>query len=67
MGRNGEILKPPLASDADLAPARAAAATSDLAPVLETYPQIPDDEVLVLHLMHMAVSLGHLFDNRSSC
>ncbi|CAI5719149.1 unnamed protein product [Peronospora destructor] len=25
---------------------------SDLAPVLEKYPQIPDDEVLALHLMH---------------
>ncbi|GMF10119.1 unnamed protein product [Phytophthora lilii] len=28
------------------------AAQSDLAPVLEKYPQIPDDEVLALHLMH---------------
>ncbi|ETP50491.1 hypothetical protein F442_04198 [Phytophthora nicotianae P10297] len=28
------------------------AAKSDLAPVLEKYPQIPDDEVLALHLMH---------------
>ncbi|OWZ22715.1 hypothetical protein PHMEG_0002539 [Phytophthora megakarya] len=28
------------------------AAESDLAPVLEKYPQIPDDEVLALHLMH---------------
>ncbi|KAE9019533.1 hypothetical protein PR003_g13039 [Phytophthora rubi] len=28
------------------------AVKSDLAPVLEKYPQIPDDEVLALHLMH---------------
>ncbi|KAG1710816.1 hypothetical protein DVH05_013541 [Phytophthora capsici] len=28
------------------------ASQSDIAPVLEKYPQIPDDEVLALHLMH---------------